>query len=180
MTNLRELRRKLVLVLIALLLLDAAAFAFLLSPWGRSVREFQDERNRLELARKLKQAEVKPARGMDMKLAGARTELEKFFAERMAGQASAVPDRLGKLAAKHRVQMSQVKYKTDESAVRGVRRVKAEGSLAGEYLNVVRFLNAVERDAMFFTIERIALDDQEGGGTVRLELKMETYVRSQG
>jgi type IV pilus assembly protein PilO len=180
MTNLRELRRKLVLGLTVLLLLDAGAFAFLLSPWGRSVREFQDERNRLELARKLKQAEVKPARGMDMKLAGARSELEQFFAERMAGQASAVPDRLGALAAKHRVQLSQARYKTGESPVQGIQRVAIEGSLAGEYLDVVRFLNAVERDPMFFIIQSVALDDQEGGGTVRLELKLETYLRSEG
>ena len=180
MTNLRELRQKLVLLLTLLLLLDAGAFAFLLSPWGRSVGEFHDERNRLERARKIKEAEVGPARGMEKKLAAARTGLEKFFSGRMAGQASAVPDRLGALAAKYRVQMSQVKYKTDESAVSGIQRVEMQGSLAGEYLDVVRFLNGVERDPMFFLIQSVALDDQEGGGTVRLELKMETYVRSKG
>ncbi|MGH9651553.1 MAG: hypothetical protein ACRD3I_13940, partial [Terriglobales bacterium] len=174
------LRRKVVLLLTALLLLDAGAFAFLLSPWGRTVEEFRDERNRLLQAKKLKEMEVVPARGMDRKLTGARNDLEEFFAERMAGQASAVPDRLGELAAKHRVQMSQAKYKTIESPVQGVQRVEIQGSLSGEYLDVVRFLNAVERDPMFFIIQSVALDDQEGGGTVRLELKMETYVRSEG
>ncbi|MCI0354349.1 MAG: hypothetical protein L0099_04805 [Acidobacteria bacterium] len=177
MTNLRELRRKLVLVLTVLLLLDAGAFAFLLSPWGRNVEEFHDERNRLQRAKRLKDAEVGPARGMEKKLARARTDLETFFAERLAGQASAVPDRLGELAAKHRVQMSQAKYKAIEGQVPGVRRVEIQGSLAGEYLDVVRFLNAVERDPMFFIIQSVALDDQEGAGTVRLDLKMETYLK---
>lgn len=180
MTNLRDLRRRVVLLLTALLLLDAGAFAFLLSPWGRSVDEFSIERNRLAQARRLKEAEVRPARGMDKKLVTARGDLEKFFADRMAHQASAVPDRLGSLAAKYRVRMSQVKYNTSESAVSGVQMVRIEGSLAGEYLDVVRFLNAVERDPMFFIIQSVALDDQEGGGTVRLELKMETYVRNEG
>ena len=180
MTNLRDLRRKVVLLLTALLLLDAGAFAFLLSPWGRTVAEFRDERNRLQQAKRLKEIEVGPARGMDKKLAVARADLEKFFAERMAGQASAVPDRLGELAARHRVQLSQAKYKAVESPVRGIQRVEIQGSLAGEYLDVVRFLNAVERDPMFFIIQSVALDDQEGGGTVHLEMKMETYVRSEG
>jgi type IV pilus assembly protein PilO len=179
MTNLRELRRKVVLVLIAMLLLDAALFAFLLSPWGRSVDEFSDERNRLAQAKKLKEAEVRPARGMEKKLVAARGDVEKFFADRMAHLASAVPDRLGDLAAKYRVRMSQVKYDTADSPVNGVYRVDIQGALAGEYLDVVRFLNAVERDPMFFIIQSVALDDQEGGGTVRLELKMETYVRSE-
>ncbi|MGH9509294.1 MAG: hypothetical protein ACRD2Q_07820 [Terriglobales bacterium] len=180
MTNLRDLRHKVVLLLTALLLLDAGAFAFLLSPWGRTVEEFGDERNRLQQAKRLKETEVGPARGMDRKLAGARSDLEEFFAERMAGQASAVPDRLGELAAKHRVQMSQAKYTTAASPVLGVQRVEIQGSLSGEYLDVVRFLNAMERDPMFFIIQSVALDDQEGGGTVRLELKIETYVRSEG
>ncbi len=180
MTNLRELRRKVVLLLTGLLLLDAAAFAFLLSPWGRTVDEFHDERNRLAQAKRLKETEVGPARGMDKKLVAARSDLEKFFTDRMARQASAVPDRLGDLAAKYRVRMSQVKYDTAQSPVSGVQTVGIQGSLAGEYLDVVRFLNAVERDPMFFIIQSVALDDQEGGGTVRLELKMETYVRNEG
>jgi hypothetical protein len=97
----------------------------------------------------------------------------------MPEQASAVPARLGELAAKHRVQMSQVKYKAEETSLQGVRSVAVEASLAGEYLDVARFLNAVERDAMFSIIRSIALDDQEGGGTVRLALKMETYIQKE-
>ena len=177
--TLRQMRENILIVVGLLVLLDAAALGYLFSPWGRSVKEFHEERNRLATARRLKEMEVAPARGMEKKIARARTDLEKFFAERMPGQASAVPQRLGELAAKHRVQMSQVKYKAEETSVRGVRSVEVEASLAGEYLDVARFLNAVERDAMFSIIRSIALDDQEGGGTVRLALKMETYVRKE-
>ncbi len=177
--TLRQMRENILIVVGLLVLLDAAALGYLLSPWGRSVDEFRQERNRLETARRLKEAEVAPARGMDKKIARARTDLEKFFAERMPAQASAVPQRLGELAAKHRVQMSQVKYKAEETSVPGVRSVEVEASLAGEYLDVARFLNAVERDAMFSIIRSIALDDQEGGGTVRLALKMETYIQKE-
>ncbi len=178
--TLRQMRRNIVIVLAILLALDVAALSFLLSPWGRSVDEFHQERNRLEIARRLKETEVAPARGMEKKLAQARTDLDKFFGERLPAKASAVPDRLGELAAKHRVQMSQVKYEAEDTAVRGVRSVGVQASLAGEYLDVVRFLNAVEREAMFSIIRSVVLDDQEGAGSVRLELQMETFVKSEG
>ena len=178
--TLRQMRQNILIVLAILLLLDVAALSFLLSPWGRSVDEFHQERNRLEIARRLKETEVAPARGMEKKLVQARTDLDKFFADRLPDKASAVPDRLGELAAKHRVQMSQVKYEADATALPGVRSVGVKASLAGEYLDVVRFLNAVERDSMFSIIKSVVLDDQEGGGSVRLELQMETYVKSEG
>ncbi len=177
--TLRKMREKILLVVGLLVLLDAAALGFLFSPWGRSVEEFHEERNRLETARRLKEVEVKPARGMDQKIARARADLETFFAERLPEKASAVPERLGELAARHRVQMSRVKYQAQETTVAGVGSVQVEASLAGEYLNVVRFLNAVERDPMFSIVKSIALDDQEGAGTVRLDLKMEAYVRTE-
>ncbi len=178
--TIRRLRQKVMLVLAVLLALDVGALAFLFSPWGRSVDEFHQERNRLEIARRLKEMEVAPARGMEKKLAHAHADLDKFYAERMPDKASAVPDRLGELADKHRVQMSQGKYSQETSSVRGIRSVKIEASLAGEYLDVVRFLNAVERDPMFSIIRSVVLDDQEGAGSVRLELVMETYVRGEG
>ncbi len=51
-----------------------------------------------------------------------------------------------------------------------------EITLSGDYLQEVKFINALERDKMFFLIDGIALGEQQGN--VRLQLKLETYLRS--
>ena len=51
-----------------------------------------------------------------------------------------------------------------------------EVSLSGDYLQEVKFINALERDKMFFLVDGITLGEQQGN--VRLQLKLETYLRS--
>jgi type IV pilus assembly protein PilO len=50
-----------------------------------------------------------------------------------------------------------------------------EITLSGDYLQEVKFINALERDKMFFLIDGITLGEQQGN--VRLQLKLETYLR---
>ena len=64
----------------------------------------------------------------------------------------------------------------DEQAIAGLRRIQIDASLAGDYLKVVRFINALERDKMFFLVNSVTLGEQQAG-SVRLELKLETYLR---
>jgi hypothetical protein len=42
----------------------------------------------------------------------------------------------------------------------------------------VRFINAVERNPVFFLIESVQLGGEEGG-KVKLQMHMETYLRSE-
>ena len=57
-----------------------------------------------------------------------------------------------------------------------MRKLIIEISLAGNYLQEVKFINALERDKMFFLLDGITLGEQQGN--VRLQLKLETYMRS--
>jgi hypothetical protein len=58
----------------------------------------------------------------------------------------------------------------------GLQRVQIEADLAGGYLQLVRFINSLERDHMFFLVDSVSLGGEQGG-TVRLQLKMETYLK---
>ena len=53
--------------------------------------------------------------------------------------------------------------------------------LRGQYVNLVRFMNAVERDKLFFIIDSVGLTGQRGqaAGEVRLDMKLDTYLRTQ-
>ncbi len=52
-----------------------------------------------------------------------------------------------------------------------------EWTLAGNYSSLARFINALERDDMFFIISSVALGGQPQG-LVKLDMKVETYLKA--
>ena len=59
----------------------------------------------------------------------------------------------------------------------GVRRMEIEADLAGDYLQLVRFINALERDQLFFLVDSVGLGGAQGG-MVKLQIKLETYLKT--
>jgi type IV pilus assembly protein PilO len=79
------------------------------------------------------------------------------------------------------VQLGSVKYDARESEnnqVPGASRLEIEASISGDYANEMRFINGLERDKMLFILNNVSLGDAKGG-TVRLQIKLETYLRNQ-
>ncbi len=124
----------------------------------------------------VKQQEVLPTRGMDNKLTQASKDITGFYDTRFPGEYSPVSDELGKLAHRHGCPPRGVKYDPKDAPIEGLQKLNMEVTLSGDYLQEVKFINALERDKMFFLIDGIALAEQQGN--VRLQLKMETYLRS--
>jgi type IV pilus assembly protein PilO len=171
-----ELRRKLTLAIVVLLATDLVAGAFLLSPLGRSRQAHEQDYDRLRVVLKAKRSESLPLRGMDKKLTQAETDLAAFYRDRFPEQASAVPEELGKLAGASGVRVTEVRYTGESAGAAGLQRVSMDATLAGDYLQVVKFINALERDRMFFVIDEVTLNEQQGG-FVRLQLKLATYLK---
>jgi type IV pilus assembly protein PilO len=44
-------------------------------------------------------------------------------------------------------------------------------------LQLVRFVNALERDQLFFLVDSVVLGGEQGG-IVKLQLKLETYLKT--
>lgn len=176
MSTVPELRRKLILALLVLLAVDAAAGGFLLSPFGRSRSARQEEYDRLRMDLKAKRSESLPLRGMDKMLDQAEADLASFYRDRFPAQSSAIPEELGKLAGANGVKVSEVRYSSEPTEQAGLQRVSMDATLAGDYLQVAKFINALERDRMFFVIDEVTLNEQQGG-FVKLQLKLETYLK---
>ena len=176
MPTVPELRRKLTLAAVVLLALDLAAGLFLLSPLGRSRRAHQEDYDRLRVSLKSKMSESLPLRGMDQKLVQAESDLAAFYRDRFPAHASAIPEELGKLAGANGVRVTEVRYTSEAAGQAGLQRVSMDATLAGDYLQVARFINALERDRMFFVIDEVTLNEQQGG-FVRLQLKLQTYLK---
>ena len=83
----------------------------------------------------------------------------------------------GKLAAANGVAIEAVKYKLKEAETGGLQPEEIEADLAGNYTSLARFINALERDEMFFIIDSVTLGG-EPQGSVKLSMKLETYLKA--
>ncbi|HME32860.1 MAG TPA: hypothetical protein VKG65_08930 [Terriglobales bacterium] len=175
MASISEIRRKWMPALIGLIVLDLACVGYLFSPAGRSRQARQREYYEIRAQLTAKRQEVMPTRGMDQKLKQASQDIVTFDDERFPAQYSAVAEELGKLAADTGVHFAGLRYDEKGATIEGLRKLNVEITLSGDYLQEVKFINGLERDKMFFLIDGVNLAEQQG--VVRLQLKLETYLR---
>jgi hypothetical protein len=176
MATIREVRRTLTPVIAVLALLIVACIVYLVSPAGRSRQAREREFEQLQAEVLAKRKDVLPTRGMDGKLKQASGDIDTFYERRFPAEYSSVAEELGKLAGQTGVHLTAVKYDDKDAAIEGLRRLVVEITLSGDYLQEVKFINALERDKIFFLIDGVALGEQQGN--VRLQLKLETYLRA--
>lgn len=176
MASIRDARKTLLPVLIGLVVIDLACVGYILSPAGRSRDARERDLAALQVQLAAKRQEVLPTRGMDGKLKQASTDIIDFYKDRFPAQYSTVSEELGKLASASGVQITAVKYDDKDAPVESLRKLNIELALSGSYLQEVKFINALERDKLFFLIDGVTLGEQQGN--VRLQLKIETYLRS--
>ena len=176
MASIRETRKKLMPAVIALAVLDLVCVGYLLSPAGRSRQSRQHDYDRMRQQLIAKQQEVLPTRGMDQKLKQASRDITTFYDQRFPPEYSEISAELGKVAADNGVHLASIKYEEKPAPIENLRRLNIEIALSGDYLQEVKFINGLERDKMFFLINGVALGEQQGN--VRLQLKLETYLRT--
>ncbi len=128
----------------------------------------------------MKSAEIakKPLEGLDTKLADATTEADHFYAKRLPVAYSDVLAELGVLTKKEGVKLTRVQYAQAPvlEAGKTLTEVRMDASLNGDYRPLVLFMNALERDNMFFLISGVTLTGQQSG-MVGLRLRLTTYLR---
>jgi type IV pilus assembly protein PilO len=74
------------------------------------------------------------------------------------------------------VRLSQARYEETESELPGLRHLSIRATLSGGYSQEAKFINALERDPLFFIVRSVSLVEQQGGG-VRLQVTLETYLK---
>ncbi len=164
--------------MIALGVLEVVAVVVLVSPLVSSQAARTREFNSVRANVQAKQRQVVPPDQVQIRVEEARQQIETFYKDRLPSEYSSILEQLGKLAAQNRVNLSLAKYEPEDTGIPGLRRLKIEATLAGNYVDEVRFINALERSRMFFLVESVTLGEQQGG-MVRLGLKLETYLKSQ-
>ena len=177
MPDLGNSRRKLKVAIGAMLAADVIAAAVLFSPLVGSAGSRKLQLSQLHIELQKKTREVEPLRGMDKKIVLAKDQIGGFYKDRFAAKDSDLTNELGKLASENGVRIQQARYKEEDAESSGVVPVKIDGSFSGDYLQLVRFINTLERSKLFFTVDSVDLAG-ESAGPVKLQITMHSYLRS--
>ncbi len=178
MSNLHQARGRLIATMIAFGVLDAIAVIVLLWPLMSSSTGQQKELKQLEEDVQKKVHVVIPPDQVQSRIVEARQQIESFYRDRLPAQYSTISAELGKVAADNQVTLKEANWEQKDSGVNGLRLVTVEASLVGNYVQEVKFINALERSRLLFLVDSVTLGEQNGG-KVRLQLKLETYLKGQ-
>jgi Tfp pilus assembly protein PilO len=177
MPDLENSRRKLKIAIGAMLAVDVIAVAVLLSPLvgSEDSRRLQLSQLRVELQKKTR--DVEPLRNIDKKIVLAKGQIGGFYKDRFAAKDSDLLNELGKLASANGVRMQQARYKEEDAESSGVIPIAIEATFSGDYLQLVRFINTLERSKLFVDVDSVELAG-ESAGPVKLNIGMHSYLRS--
>jgi type IV pilus assembly protein PilO len=177
MPDLRKTRRNLKLALGVMAGVDVLAAALYFSPLVGSPESRRQELNRLQGQLTLETRQVAPLKDLPHKVQIADQQVADFYQKRFAAESSEIPTEVGKLAAANNVRIEQGRMKPQPEVAAGLEPVEIEYVLAGNYVALAKFINAVERDEMFFIIDGVGLGG-DTQGQVRLDVKLETYLKA--
>jgi type IV pilus assembly protein PilO len=175
MPDLKQTRNHLKIAIGSLVLLDAICVVMLLTPLA-GMRDARQQEMR-QLWQDLKSRQFAPWRGLDKKIPQADQQIAQFYESRLPAEESAISADLGRVASETGVRIAGVKYTVKEAPIEGLQRVEVAANFSGDYLQLVRFINALERDKLFFIVDGVDLGSEENG-IVGLQIKVETYLRT--
>jgi len=119
--------------------------------------------------------ETAPLRGLDKKVVEARKQVQEFYSKRIPPNYSTISLRIGELEVSSGVRLSRMQY-TQGPPGSDLTEITLDTGISGEYPQIMRFINSLERDKTFFVIRAMALTGQQGG-LVNLRLRVSTWLR---
>ena len=177
MPDLRQTRKDIKTSLAIMVAVDVVAVAVLISPLVGSTDSRRQELNQLWSELQTKTRQVEPLRNLDKKVITANAQITDFYKKRFPAQQSQILTEFGKLAAANGITIEQAKYKVLEEEAGRLHPVEMEADLSGNYVSLAKFINALERDDMFFIISSIQLGGEQKG-PIKLQMKLQTYLKA--
>ena len=177
MPDLRDTRRKIKIAIAAMVVVDVVAAGILFSPLVGSAESRRLQIVQLSAELQKKTRDVQPLEHIDQKVNLAKDQISGFYKDRFASQDSQLATEVGKIAAENGIRIQMAHYKLEDAETGGVVPVAIDGSFSGDYLQLVRFINTLERSKMFITVDSVSLAG-EGSGPVHLQITLHSYLRS--
>lgn len=95
-------------------------------------------------------------RGLDTRVEESRQQMRAFYDKRIPANYSSISARIGDLGVASGVRLSRVQY-TQGLPGPDLTEISMEAGISGEYPQIMRFVNSIERDPTFFVIRSMAL-----------------------
>lgn len=163
-------------VIIVLLLLNLTLAVRLIFAWDRAKQGDAANIAASQSQYRAMKLKTTPLRGLDKKIEQAKLDQQAFYGKRFPANDSEVLTELGALAVKNNVLLARGQYAHGKPQ-QGLVEMRMEASLSGDYAPIVRFINGLERDKLFFLIDGVALNGQQSG-VVSLRMVLTTYLRA--
>jgi type IV pilus assembly protein PilO len=180
MAALTQQRRRFTFALVAMGIICLLAALFLVAPITASSAQRFDELRVKQDQLRAREKETRPIRNLSQLIDKAKIDYNRFSSERLTAFPSTVYTDIYELARKNNVSLGEMKYDSYDTETPALKLLQVQARVSGQYPNLVRFINAIERDKLFFVIRTLQLTDtraDRGEQSVQLTLTMETYLR---
>ena len=180
MASLTQQRRRFTFALAAMGAICLLAAFFLVAPITASSAQRFDELRAKQDQLRAREKETRPIRNLSQLIDKAKTDYNRFSSDRLTAFPSTVYTDIYELARKNNVSLGEMKYDSYDTETPSLKLLQVQARISGQYPNLVRFINAIERDKLFFVIRTLQLTDtraDRGEQNVQLTLTMETYLR---
>ncbi|MGA2207348.1 MAG: hypothetical protein ABSG10_11530 [Terracidiphilus sp.] len=160
---------------IVLLLLAAGLAIRLGMDWTVMNSRSTDVLANKQIQLKALEIQTVPLRGLDGRVEATREQIQAFYKKRIPPDYSLISSRIGDLAVASGVRLTRVQYTQGEPGS-DLTEISMDAAISGDYPAIMRFINRIERDPVFFIIRAMSFTSQQGG-LVNLRLRVSTWLR---
>ena len=166
-----------------LLVLNIAAALILFKPWGGSAEDLDRRLTSMRAQLPKQQAALERTKLLVQKVEKARAEGTQFMAKYMLNERNAYSTVLSELtqaADKVSLKAKESQYAVEPiegSDTLGMMTISA--SFEGEYLNLTKFINELDRSPRFLIIESLTASPQPQGKVVNVNFKLNAFVKDE-
>ncbi len=178
-----SVKRRLILIGLGLLLaadLGLAGYSWQTSTALRTpMAQLKEDSHKLDLLN----SDIERAERIRHDLPATVADYDRFDASLLPASTadSTVTAELDELARKSGLQIESLNLRYKEIPGRNLTQVDLDTAVGGDYTNIVKFMNNLQRSHNFYVVESLNLQAQgqgTGAGTMRIGLKMKTYFRT--
>ena len=176
--DIREASGKILAVLGALLLVNAAVSVLVVRPAVERYRKLTDTSNPQVQALEKREKDVAGLEAYRTALEKARDDMRHFAGDVLSTRQRrmiAVQLEVSKLLHEFGIAYNRVQYENEELENGALERFATDVPLAGGYANLRKFLQSVESSDSFLVVERVTLGNGKTGDVVDLDITLATY-----
>ena len=143
--------------------------------WSATSSSSADALVNRQIELKTLEVQTAPLRGLDQRVVESRKQSQDFYAQRIPANYSSIAVQVGELSLKSGVHISGLQY-TQGATTGDLTEISLDARISGEYQQIMRFVNGLERSKTFFIVRAMAFTGQQGG-LVNLRLRVSTWLR---